>query len=145
MEKATHLDILKAFRVRLLLLFVYLFVFVFFFFFISPRLGLVWGRASVTVVAFTRFELHFVVASSRCRVGAFTCVLASERVIARCMFFGDDVTLPSFLLHHLSLGQPKFVLFVFGYQTVNIIIFCSTSQSTSRKSTFKFKVIFQQR
>ena len=36
---------------------------------------------------------------------------------------GDDVTLPSFLLHHLSLCQPKFVLFVFGYQTVNIIIF----------------------
>ena len=39
----------------------------------------------MTVVALTRFELHFVVASSRCRVGAFTCALASECVIARCM------------------------------------------------------------
>ena len=77
----------------------------------------------VTVVALTRFELRFVVASSRCRVSAFTCALASERVIAKCML----LVMTShclLLLHHLSLCQPKFVFFlVFRQQTDNIIIF----------------------
>ena len=114
--------------------------------FVSLRLGLVWGRASVTVVALTRFELRFVVASSRCRVSALTCALASERVIAKCML----LVMTShclLLLHHLSLCQPKFVLF--GFWITNrqhhYFSFCSTSQSTSKKSSFKFKVMFQQR
>ena len=74
-------------------------------------LGMTCGK-SVTVVASTRFDLRFVVASSRCRVSAFTCALASERVIAKCML----LVMTShclLLLHHLSLCQPKFVLFGF--------------------------------
>ena len=102
---------------------------------------------SVTVVALKRFELRFVVASSRCRVSAFTCALASERVIAKCML----LVMTShclLLLHHLSLCQPKFVLFGFwitNRQHHYFSFFCSTSQSTSKRSSFKFKVMFQQR
>ena len=105
-----------------------------------------WCNIFVTVVALTRFELRFVVASSRCRVSAFTCALASERVIAKCML----LVMTShclLLLHHLSLCQTKFVLF--GFSITNrqhhYFSFCSTSQSTSKRSSFKFKVMFQQR
>ena len=49
----------------------------------KKKFKLKYGQTTVT--ALIRFELRFVVASSRCRVGAFTCALVSERVIARCM------------------------------------------------------------
>ena len=116
--------------------------------FVSLRLGLVWGRASVTVVALTRFELRFVVASSRCRVSAFTCALASERVIAKCML----LVMTShclLLLHHLSLCQPKFVLF--GFWITNrqhhyfFFVFVLHLNRRRKRSSFKFKVMFQQR
>ena len=100
----------------------------------------------VTVVTLTRFELRFVVASSRCRVGAFTCALASERVIAKCMLL---VMTLHCLLFFTAPPQPlsteirSFCFWIPNSQ--HHYFFCSTSQSTSRKSTFKFKVIFQQR
>ena len=93
----------------------------------------------MTVVALIRFKLRFVVASSLCRVNVFTCALTSERVVVKCML-GDDDTLSSFLLHHRSLGQTKFVLFLFldiKPSTLLFFLFCISIDVKNQYSSFK--------
>ena len=82
----------------------------------------------VTVVALIRFELRFVVASSRCRVGAFTCALASERVIARCMLMVmTSHCLPFYCTTSAFVNRNSFFLFLDTKQSTLLFFFQHSS------------------